>query len=80
MNWTASTSHTSAADHSAAPGAVPNIAAVSPHVMSVPTTSSTATNTELTSALTTTNALRETGLVSTRIAVPLRVSAETIPP
>ncbi len=56
------------------------MAAVSPQVIRVPTTSSTATNAELTTALTTTNALRETGLVSTRTAVPLRLSAETIPP
>ncbi len=76
----ASTSHTRAADHSAAPGAVSNMAAVSAQVSSVPSSSSTATNAALTTALTTTNALRETGLVSTRTAVPLRRSAETRPP
>ncbi len=80
MNWTARTSHTSEADQSAGAGAEPNMAAVSPQVASVPTARSTATNAELTAALTTTNALRETGFVSTRIAVPLRHSAETIPP
>src|ERR1035437_4680986 len=68
MKRTPNTSHTSEEDQSADPGARPKTAAVSPHVDSVPATTRTA---EWTTALAMMNAVRETGLVSTRTAVPL---------
>src|ERR1017187_2856694 len=108
MNMTPKTSHTSAADHSADPGAFQKMASVSPQVTRVPRTTRTVRNTEWTAAgvsnrirhrtrrgtltvsrttrtvrntewtaaLAMTNAVRDTGLVSTRTAVPLLVSAE----
>ena len=80
MKRTPNTSHSNAEDHSADPGASLKTAAVRPHVASVPATTRIARNAEWTAALAMTNAVRETGLVSTRTAVPLLVSDEmTLP-
>jgi hypothetical protein len=79
-NSTPKTSHAPAAANSGPVGATPKMNRVPAHVTSVPASTVIARNAECTSALATTNATRDTGFVSTRIAVPLLLSEDTIPP
>ena len=75
----AETSHTPVAPANGASGASPNTASVSPQVTAAPTSVVTVSRIVCEASLPSTNAGRVSGLVSERIAVPPRFSAEMAP-
>ncbi len=73
-------SHAPVAANRGPAGAAPNSSAVPPHVMSVPAATVMARKSACTSVFATMKAVRDTGFVRTRAAVPLLRSEETMPP